>query len=152
MKRLMIALMVLIGFIPATVSAQDMSNVPDVAMFKMMLDGNKSGGWVSFREYDGHQWVYFTPLATLRCRIKEVRYSFNSDALDQTFEQLPCIPALPFSIPSDAPWDAIAKRLPSQSVQSATVQVTFEDDSQSEIITFAPCEGVGDMTCARILN
>ncbi|MCZ4273673.1 hypothetical protein [Maritalea porphyrae] len=149
MKKLLLALGLLMGLGPATASAQEL---PDLSMYKMMLDANKGSGWVSFREYDGHQWIYFSALVTLRCRMKEVRYSLNSDALDQTFPLVRCIPAIPFAIPSDAGWEATAMRQPSQSVKTLSVQVVFDDDSESEIMTFAPCEGVGDMTCARVVN
>lgn len=149
MKKLILALAIMMGLSPTTVSAQEL---PDLSMYKMMVDGNKSSGWVSFREYDGHQWIYFSALVSMRCRMKEVRYSLNSDALDQTFPLVKCIPALPFSIPSDAGWEATAMRQPSQSVKTLTVQVIYEDDSTSEIVTFAPCEGVGDMTCARVVD
>jgi len=149
MKKLFLALALVSGVAPAVATAQEL---PDLSMFKMMLDANKASGWVSFREYDGNQWIYFTPMVTLRCRLKEVRYSFNSDALDQTFPLVRCIPALPYSIPSDASWEATAMRLPSQSVQTMSVQVVFDDESESEIMTFAPCDGVGDMTCARVVN
>lgn len=149
MKKLMLAMAILSGFAPSVANAQQM---PDVTMFKMMLEGNKQSGWVSFREYDGHQYVYFSALVTLRCRLKEIRYSINSDALDERFETVPCIPALPFALPSDAPWDATLLRLAPQTAKSVTVQVVFDDDTESEIVTFAPCEGVGDMTCAQVVS
>ncbi len=149
MKKLLLILALISGFAPTAATAQEL---PDVSMFKMMLEGNKNSGWVSFREYDGHQWVYFSALVTLRCRLKEVRYSINSDALDEQFDMVRCIPALPFALPSDAPWDATLIRLAPQTAKTLTVQVLFDDDTESEIVTFAPCEGVGDMTCARVVN
>ncbi len=149
MKKLALVLSMMMGLAPAVASAQAM---PDVTMFKMMLEGNKQSGWVSFREYDGHQYVYFTPLVTLRCRLKEIRYSINSDDLGERFETVPCIPALPFALPSDAPWDATLLRLAPATAKAVTVQVVFDDDTESEIVTFAPCEGVGDLTCAQVVQ
>lgn len=152
MKKLILALAILTGLGPMAASAQDMSGVPDVSMFKMMVDANKSSGWVAFREYDGQQWIYFTALVTSRCRMKEIRYSVNSDALDQTFPLAACIPDSPFSIPSDTGPEAIAITLPAQTAKTLSVQVVFEDDVETEIMTYRPCEGVGDSSCAKVVN
>jgi len=152
MKSLVLALCVSIGLLPAAASAQDMTNVPDVSMFKMMVDANKSSGWVSFREYDGRQLIYFTALVTSRCRIKEIRYSINSDELSERFPLAPCIPDSPFSIPNDAGLEAIAISLPSMTAKTASVQVVFEDDFETDIMKYRPCEGVGDSTCAKVAD
>jgi hypothetical protein len=45
-----------------------------------------SGSWLSFRDYDGKVLLYFTTLMSYRPAIKEVHYSLNSEALDQTFK------------------------------------------------------------------
>lgn len=42
--------------------------------------------WVSFRDFNGKQWIYFTHLESYSCGIKEVRYSINSDDLDKVWE------------------------------------------------------------------
>ncbi|WP_435668284.1 hypothetical protein [Maritalea sp.] len=152
MKRLFLTLAILAGLVPGVASAQDMSGVPDVSMFKMMVDANKQAGWVAFREYDGQQLIYFTALVTSRCRLKEIRYSVNSDALDQQFALAPCIPDAPFSIPSDAGLEAIAISLPSQTAKTVSVQVVFKDDVETEMMTYRPCVGVGDGTCAKAVN
>ncbi len=152
MRKLLLTLAILVGLAPSVASAQDMSGVPDVSMFKMMVDANKQAGWVAFREYDGQQLIYFTALVTSRCRLKEIRYSVNSDALDQTFPLARCIPDSPFSIPSDAGLEAIAIGLPSQTAQTLSVQVVFEDDVETDVMTYRPCEGVGDSSCAKVVN
>jgi len=152
MKKLSLIMALLAGLSPVTATAQDMSGVPDVSMFKMMVEGNKQSGWVAFREYDGQQLIYFTALVTSRCRLKEVRYSINSDALDQTFPLAACIPDSPFSIPSDAGLEAIALSIRSQTAKTVAVQVVFEDDVETDIMTYRPCEGVGDGTCAKVVN
>lgn len=122
--------------------------VPPVSLYKQMLKATRDSGWVAFRDFNGQQWVYFTPLVSLHCRATEIRYSINSDELDQLFPVPECVAALPFSMPSDSGPETIALNLPLGSAQSVTVQVLFDDDSESEILTFIPCEGAGDSTCA----
>jgi hypothetical protein len=103
-----------------------------------------------FRDYDGRQWVYFTPLQTMHCRLSEIRYSVNSDALDQTFDLVDCNPAQPFSLPSDSGVEDIAVTFSPGEARTVTVQVVWSDGAESEIMTYRPCEGVGDSTCAQI--
>ncbi|MBO6540556.1 MAG: hypothetical protein JJ969_14295 [Rhizobiaceae bacterium] len=122
--------------------------LPPVAVYQAMLEANKGSGWVQFREFGGRQLVYFTPLQTMHCRLSEIRYSVNSEALDQTFPLVDCVPALPFSLPSDAGLDAIAIELASGEAKLVTVQVVWADGAESEVLSFVPCEGVGDQTCA----
>ncbi|MEX0957284.1 MAG: hypothetical protein WDZ83_18975 [Rhizobiaceae bacterium] len=124
--------------------------VPPAAVYQAMLEANRATGWVQFREYDGRQWVYFTPLQTMHCRLSEIRYSINSDALDRTFPLVDCVPALPFSLPGDAGIEEIAISLQPGEAETVTVQVVWSDGAESEIVTYSPCEGVGDSTCARI--
>lgn len=122
--------------------------LPPIAVYEAMLEANKTSGWVQFREFGGHQLVYFTPLQTMHCRLSEIRYSINSEALDRTFPLVDCVPALPFSLPSDAGLEAIAIELAPGEAKSVTVQVVWSDGSESEVLTFVPCEGVGDQSCA----
>lgn len=122
--------------------------LPPIAVYEAMLEANKTSGWVQFREFGGHQLVYFTPLQTMHCRLSEIRYSINSEALDRTFPLVDCVPALPFSLPSDAGLEAIAIELAPGEAKSVTVQVVWSDGSESEVRTFVPCEGVGDQSCA----
>lgn len=124
--------------------------VPPVAVYQAMLEANRASGWVQFREYDGRQLVYFTPLQTMHCRLSEIRYSINSDALDRTFPLVDCVPALPFSLPDDAGLDEIAISLSPGEAKTVTVQVVWSDGAESEMVTYSPCESIGDSTCARI--
>lgn len=151
MKKILVLVMMVGLALPTGGMAQDKSGVPDVSMFKTMLDASKSN-WVAFREYDGKQWIYFSNILTARCRLKEIRYSVNSDALDERFEMVRCIPDMPFALPSDAPWDATLITLPSQTAKTMSVQLVFEDDTETEIMTYRPCEGVGDGTCAKVVE
>lgn len=127
--------------------------VPPLEIYQAMLEANKASGWVQFREYDGQQLVYFTPLVTMHCRLEEVRYSVNSVELDQVFELPTCNPALPFSLPSDAGLDDIAIQLSSQEAKFVAVQVSYTGGKkQTDVTRFAPCKNVGESTCGRLLD
>jgi hypothetical protein len=125
--------------------------LPDMQIYKAMLDANRQPGWVQFREFSGRQIIYFTALQTMRCRLSEVRYSVNSDRLDKRFPLGPCDPQQPFNIPdSDDPGKWIYIEMPSRGAKTLTVQVVWADGSGSEIVTYRPCDKVGESTCARI--
>ena len=125
--------------------------LPDMQIYKAMLEANRQPGWVQFREFSGRQIIYFTALQTMRCRLSEVRYSVNSDALDQRFPLGPCDPQQPFNIPdSDDPGKWIYIERPSGDAKTLTIQVVWADGSGSEIVTYRPCDNVGESTCARI--
>ncbi|HFC04597.1 MAG TPA: hypothetical protein ENJ55_02730 [Rhizobiales bacterium] len=130
----------------------DKSRLPPRTIYQSMLDANKKTGWVAFRNFNGKQLVYFTTLQTLHCRLKEIRYSINNSNLDQRFELVKCNPYLPFSLPSDVkPKDLYLVR-PLGSVQSVSVQVVWEDDGESENVTYTPCPNVGDASCAVLVE
>lgn len=125
--------------------------LPDMAMYKAMLDANRQPGWVQFRNFAEKQLIYFTALQTMRCRLKEIRYSINSDALDRRFPLGACDPQQPFNIPSDDPTNKyVYLDLKPGEARTLTIQVVWEDGSGSEIITYRPCSDVGESTCARI--
>lgn len=124
------------------------NRVPPVDQFKMMLDASKDQGWIAFRDYDGKQWIYFTQLVTMRCGLESLKYSINSDALDQDFELVECVPANPFALPSDAPIDATLITLPLGTAKTVAVQAVYADGTESAVMVYEPCEGVGDGTCA----
>ncbi|MBX9456944.1 MAG: hypothetical protein KL863_13445 [Rhizobium sp.] len=126
--------------------------LPNMAMYKAMLDANKQPGWVQFREFSGRQLIYFTALQTMRCRLSEVRYSVNSDVLDKRFPLGKCDPQQPFNIPDegDNPNKWILIEFPSGSVKTISVQAVWADGSGSEIVTYRPCDNVGESTCTRI--
>ena len=85
-KPFLAALLLLASGLQAEAQEEDeqqyQAQIPDVGIYKAMLDANKQTGWVQFREFAGRQLIYFTALQTMHCRLKEVRYSVNTDALD----------------------------------------------------------------------
>ncbi len=112
--------------------------LPDVSIYKAMLDANKTTGWVQFRNFSGKQLVYFTPLQTMHCRLSEIRYSINSDALDKRFPLGKCNPHIPFSIPETDTVDYVYTSFPAGSVKTIAVQAVWDDGAGSEIVIYKP--------------
>ena len=136
----------------STARAQDNSRIPPQAHYQTMLDANRQSGWVQFRDFDGAQWIYFTALQTLHCRLMEIRYSINSKALDERFDLVDCNPQNPMALPPDAGPETIALKLPAGTAQTIAVQVVWEDGSESSIAVYEPCKDVGEQSCARPLE
>jgi len=130
----------------------DRSLLPSMSIYQAMLDANKKTGWIAFRNYNGKQWVYFTILQSMHCRLKEIRYSINSTDLDQRFNLVKCNPYTPFALPNNVgPKDTLIK-LPLGEAQTVAVQVVWEDDRESEIVVYRPCPDVGENTCATVVE
>ncbi len=124
--------------------------LPDVAIYKAMLDANKTTGWIQFRNYDDKQLIYFTALQTMHCRLSEIRYSVNSDTLDKRFPLGKCNPQIPFNLPDSSTNEYIYISLPAGEAKTLAIQAVWDDGAGSEIVVYKPCEGVGDATCAAI--
>jgi len=132
----------------ANAETVDKSRIPPVETYQAMLDANKQTGWVQFRNYDGRQLIYFSALQVLHCRVKEIRYSINSEDLNERFELVKCNPQTPFSMPDDVKLDNIAISLPLKTAKTIAVQVVWEDGRVSETAIYEPCKDVGEQTCA----
>jgi hypothetical protein len=124
--------------------------LPDVGIYKAMLDANKQTGWIQFRNYDDKQLIYFTALQTMHCRLSEIRYSINSDALDKRFPLGTCNPQIPFNLPDSDTNEYIYISLPAGEAKTLAIQAVWDDGAGSEIVVYKPCEGVGYATCAAI--
>ncbi len=96
--------------------------------------GMIKANWVSFRDYNGQQLIYFTMLESYRCGIAEVRFSINSDALDKVWRLQPCDTKKPNAITTSRPYIA----LPPGTAKSIAVQLTFTDGTKSEIVHKTP--------------
>ena len=115
---------------------------------RTMLDATTKN-WVAFRNYDGSQLIYLTQLVTMKCGLKEVRFSLNSPALDHTFELPECNWQVPFNVGSDTiPYLS----MPLNTAQTISVQVTYADGEKSRIYTYKPCDVDGDTTCAQLVE
>ena len=148
MRHLISVFLMLTVIFATAARAQEL---PPRSLYEAMLTGNKASGWVAFRNFNGRQLLYFTTLQTLHCRLKEIRYSINSDALDQRVELVKCNKALPFSIgESDVLENRVYKSMPMGTAQWAAVQVVWEDDVQSDVQRVRVCDNVGESTCGIV--
>jgi hypothetical protein len=87
------------------------------------------GSWLSFRDYEGKVLLYFTQLLSFRPVIKEIRYSVNSDKVDQIYKFKPSDKM--YQIGDDLPYVYV----PADS-QFACVQVTYKDGTTSPVQKF----------------
>jgi hypothetical protein len=104
--------------------------------------------WVSLRNDGDSDWIYFITLSRARCVLSEVRYSINSDALDQVFEPYACDLKRPYSLPNTVLPEDIAVHHEDGALETVSVQATFTDGSKSEVLTYRPCDDAGLTTCA----
>ncbi|NOR56016.1 MAG: hypothetical protein GQ531_07385 [Sulfurovum sp.] len=106
--------------------------MPDEQMKKIL--GMTQNSWVSFRDFNGKQLIYFTHLEAYTCGIKEVHYSINSDTLDKVWTLAPCKSDGISTIKKDL----IMLRLELGTAKSIDVQLTFIDGTKSEILHKKP--------------
>jgi hypothetical protein len=144
----------LAGTLPANAQEESdeqqyQAQIPDVAIYKAMLDANKQTGWVQFRNFADQQLIYFTALQTMHCRLSEIRYSINNDTLDQRFPLAKCDPELPFNLPSDDTQNWLYLSLKPGKAETIAVQAVWDDGSGSEIVVYQPCKNP-EATCASI--
>jgi hypothetical protein len=100
------------------------TNAEQLAQGKMSLNMT-AGSWLSFRDYDGKVLLYFSHLMSYRPIIKEVRYSLNSEALDQTFHFKPTDTMYTVG-------DEVYLAVPGDT-RFANVQVTYKDGTKSAV-------------------
>ncbi len=103
---------------------------PFFNQYKQALELTVSS-WLYFRDYDGRQLVYFTHLETYRCAIKQVRYSFNTEKLDRTWELDECDPDNPHNI--DPVNHLPYLELPLGTAQWGAVQLIYSDGTTSKL-------------------
>ncbi|WP_439618645.1 hypothetical protein [Shinella sp.] len=150
---LLLGAALLAGSLPALAQEEDeeqyQAQIPAVSIYKAMLDANKQTGWVQFRNFADQQLIYFTALQTMHCRLSEIRYSINSETLDQRFPLAKCDPELPFNLPSDDSQNWLYLGLKPGEAHTIAVQAVWDDGSGSEIVVYQPCKNP-DATCASI--
>ena len=118
----------IVSILLLTVFSFSSSAIPPKQM-KQILNMTQNN-WVSFRDFNGKQLIYFTHLESYSCGIKEVRYSINSDDLDKIWELPPCDSKNPMAITKDI----IYLTMPLDTAKFIAVQVTFTDGTESEIV------------------
>ncbi|MBN9671453.1 hypothetical protein [Roseibium aggregatum] len=98
---------------------------------KNILDLTKTS-WVSFRDWQGQELIYFTHLESWKCGIDYVFYGLNGGPLDQEWQLDECDPNNPNVVLKEKPYIA----LPLGSAQSISVQLIFKDGTKSTAETF----------------
>lgn len=85
--------------------------------------------WVSLREYNGKDLLYFTQLAAWRCGLSEVRFSVNGGS-EQRWALEPCYEgeASPNAIKSQDIW--VYGQAALGSVETVKVRILYDDGSQ----------------------
>ena len=116
---------------------------------KQTIDLTKAN-WIAFRDFNGRQLLYFTHLMTWKCGLKEIRYAVNSSHIDSSWPLPECNPQNPYFI--DPTKDDVYASFPLNSVEFVSVQVVFSDDSETEVMTYVPCDGADGATCAQLLQ
>ena len=129
MKQINTFIVAILLFSGLTFTANAM---PDDQMKKILNMTQNS--WVSFRDFNGKQLIYFTHLEAYTCGIKKVHYSLNSNDLDKVWELQPCASKGISSIKKEL----IYLTLPLGTAKSIAVQLIFFDDTKSEVIYKTP--------------
>jgi len=122
----------LTSLVIAIMMTQSLYAIPPKQM-KPILNMTKNS-WVSFRDFNGKQLIYFTHLESYKCGIQSVHYSINSDKLDKVWELEACNPKNPLAVTKDD----IYLSLPLNTAKSISVKLIFIDGSESEVVTKSP--------------
>ncbi len=109
------------------------TNAMPPKQMKQILNMTQSN-WVSFRDYSGKQWIYFTHLESYTCGIKKVHYSINSDDLDKVWELQPCDSKNPMAVTKDI----VYLTMPLDTAESIAVQLIFLDGTKSNVLHKKP--------------
>ncbi len=134
MPRLFTCLALLVSIVAA---------LPGKARAQSTLAGNEKkiltmpqmqSNWVSFRDFNGRQLIYFTLLEAYKCGIRKVAYSINSEALDQEWLLQPCNPERQQEVTTNKPYLS----LPPGTARFIAVQLTFNDNSRSPVVRKRP--------------
>lgn len=127
-------------FLPVALLVAMVTGTPQLSLAAGQVSANQAKAmltmttknWVTFRTSKGRQLIYFNHLEAWRCGIRAVRYSINSRALDQNWQLATC---------SKGPVPAGRKTylsLPAGSVASFSLQITYQDGTQSNIVDLRP--------------
>ncbi|MEO8241229.1 MAG: hypothetical protein ABI832_02895 [bacterium] len=99
------------------------------AEVKPILTATKPN-WIAVRPYDGRDLLYFTNALAWRCALTEIRYGVNGAPAETVLPMEPCYEAeaTPNALKMESILPYVA--LPIGSVQSVSVEVTYDDGSK----------------------
>jgi hypothetical protein len=127
LKSVTLCLSLALAPLGTSASAQGMA--PE--QIKQILDLTKAN-WVSFRDWQGQELIYFTHLESWKCGIDYVFYGLNDGPIDQEWQLEACDPDNPNVVLKDKPY----LELPAGSAQSINVQLIFKDGTKSAVERF----------------
>jgi hypothetical protein len=145
-RRILALLASVVVCVPAALAANG-GHQQSVDIVTRMMEPLKDY-WVSLRNDGDSDWIYFITLSRARCVLSEVRYSVNSDALDQVFTPYACDLRRPYTLPNTVLPKDIAVDYDDGALETVSVQATFTDGTKSEVLTYRPCDDAGLTTCA----
>jgi len=109
-----------------------------------------AANWIAFRNFNGEQLLYFTQLVSWKCGLREIRYALNSSHISETWPLPDCDPQNPYYLdPASA---QLYTGFPPGSVKFVSVQVVFSDGTETEVMTYMPCDGAGETSCAALMR
>lgn len=88
--------------------------------------------WLSFRDFNGENLLYYSHLVSYKCAIKTARYGFSKDDLGKSFDMPPCNQDDPFRV--DSNYDISLKLDPS--VTEVYAQIEYLDGETSRVYKF----------------
>lgn len=100
-----------------------------------IVDATKAS-WIAVRLYEGQDLLYFTQLISWRCGLWDIRYGLNGAPPTELFNLEPCHSDSPTpNAMSDVENYLPYVTLPPETIQSVTVEVTY-DDGTNQSATF----------------
>ena len=143
-----LACLALFGLLASPPASSQDTAIP-LATVKAAINAT-TANWIAFRNFNGKQLLYFTQLLTWKCGLREIRYAINSSHISETWPLPVCNPQNPYHL--DPEKAEIYKSFALDSIKFVSVQVVFADDVATEVMTYTPCEGVGEASCAVLLQ
>lgn len=88
--------------------------------------------WVTIRDHDGQDLVYFAHLLAWRCGLSEIRYGLNGAPPTEVFAMEPCHENT--AQPNEITSDRVHIAQPAGSVRSVTVRLIYDDGKTQEAV------------------
>lgn len=122
-KAVMAAFLAVVVVTPA--QAEDFTTAAEV---RPILEATKDN-WVSVREYDGQDLLYFTHLLAWRCGLSEIHYAINGGA-ERRFMAEPCYEGepLPNALKAEDLMPYVA--LEPGSIEGVSVRILYDDGGE----------------------
>jgi hypothetical protein len=112
---------------PAALVGPESDDPTTAAGVRFFLEANRAN-WVSVRDWEGEDWVYFGAITAFRCGLTEVRYGFNGEAAKTVLPLEPChLGTAQPNATIDLEGFMPAVQAPPGSVNSIAVTIIYDD-------------------------